>query len=204
MMNFSASQLVKKSAAQMVYLIKRNQKEKVTKKQLRGNDYAEKENKGLPQEMRGTVIKDEFRLFFCIDAVDGRTAIETKMVEGDYQDWYLNSSILQSAFYFQLLSKVKYLDTPAFRKKEGYEDVFYDLIENPINRFELRFGDLRNFEIKYNNKKLMKHFFKKAELVKSCVDLDWDEAMYISKKWDAGFKFKEFDIFKNSFQFKEL
>jgi len=62
-------------------------------------------------------------LFFCIDLVKEDLFVEIKSIEDEnnYEDWYLYSSVLQSTFYATLLKQVKSLDTPKFRKKEGYK-----------------------------------------------------------------------------------
>jgi len=104
-MNIGASQLIKSSLAQLVYLNYKKKNRKVTKRQYTGNKYAEIKAKGLAQELRGLISFKKFNLFFCIDAIKDKTGIEIKYVEDKYEDWYLYSSILQSIFYASLINK---------------------------------------------------------------------------------------------------
>jgi hypothetical protein len=194
MYNLSASQLIKSSLAQMVYLTKRRIQKPVTKAQIEGNKYAEQVSKGLPQELRGTVRYDMFTIFFCLDALGGDTAMEIKNVEGEYEDWYFKSSLIQTSLYFSLLDKVSYLDTPAFRRKEGYDEIFVDLKENPIHHYHLLFGE--HFVLSVSkNEDVYKHYIRKAYMFCEAMAHDWEEAMYTAKKWDSKYKFKELDLF---------
>lgn len=197
-MNFSASDLVKKSAAQLLFIILKNQKYTATNRQLKGNSYAseivKKEN--TSEEKRGVIkLSEDDLLFFCIDMVKDNKYVEIKMVDNEntVEDWYLNSSIIQSAFYHSLLNDVKSLDTPKFRKKEGFKQEVIQVIKN--KEFELWFGK-RKFKIEANIK-LKNHFIKKALLIKECISTqDYDKC----REFDRKYKFKEFDIFKPSFK----
>lgn len=193
-MNFSAAELVKKSAAQLVYIELKRLSFKPTIGQLKGDKYANeivKKNEAS-SEKRGIVsLNKEDTLFFCIDLVKDNKFVEIKMVEDEntYEDWYLESSIIQSTLYASLLTKVKILDTPKFRKKEGYKQ---EIVEVPNNfEFELWFG-ISKYKV-YPNEDILNHYLKKAELIKDCIKLiDYDSA----KLFDSSFKFKEFDIFQ--------
>lgn len=197
-MNLGASTLIKSSLCQMVYFAKKKKERKVTKAQIKGNKHAEKISKGLSQELRGTFYHELFQLFFVIDALDNNIAFEIKNIEGDYEEWFFKSSLIQSSFYFHLIKQVKYLDTPAFRKKEGYQDQFVDLLENPIDTFILQFGDISYYV--EDSKEIFNHYINKAKKFINIVDCEWEEALYLSKKWDAKYKFKEVDLFKVNYQ----
>lgn len=203
-MNISTSMLIKSSLTQLVYLYKKKQNKPVSKAQIDGNKHAEKVSKGLAQELRGCITKEKYKLYFCLDAIENNTAIEIKNVNdmNDYPDWYLNNSLLQTSLYFTMLNKVKYLDTPKFRIKEGFDNVFYDLTESPITNFELWFGTDK-YQVSTSNKVL--EFYKnKAKLFSELVILDWDNALYHSKKYDFKYKFKEWDLLKQSIKYNKL
>ena len=199
-MKISASELVKRSASQLLYKeIKRIQWQ-ATPRQFKGNKYADEivKKEQSSSEKRGIINLNGDLLFFCIDLVKDNLFVEIKMIEDEdnYEDWYLYSSIMQSTFYASLLQQVKTLDTPKFRKKEGFKQ---EIIEVPSNfRFELWFGENQKYEI-IPNKKVLNHYLDKAKLVKSCIETkDFDTC----RLFDAEFKHKEFSIFKP--KYKEL
>lgn len=194
-MNFSASELVKRSASQLVYIYIKRIEYEATPRQYRGNIHAEKiiELEEASAERRGVINIEKDLLFFCVDMVKGNTYVEIKMVEGEYEQWYLESSIVQSAFYASLLEDVKTLDTPKFRKKEGYKQKV-DIVEES-KKFELWFGEDR-YDIVPSDK-LKQHFIEKLIIVKRGVESrNFDEA----RIWDAKFKFKEYDMYKPKYK----
>ena len=191
-MNISASQLVKRSASQLLFKELKRLQWKPTDRQLKGNAYADavvlKEE--ASSEKRGIVKLDDDLLFFCIDLVKDNKFVEIKMVENqdDYEPWYLFSSIMQSTFYATLLTQVETLNTPSFRKKEGYPQ---EVIRIPDNfKFELWFGD-EKYQV-YPNDRIMNHYFEKARIIKSSIKtMDYDTC----KKFDSVYKFNEFKLF---------
>lgn len=197
-MNISASELVKRSASQLLYKEIKRIEWQTTQRQFKGNEFAEEivKKEEASSEKRGIINLGEDLLFFCIDLVKDDLFVEIKMVEdeNDYEDWYLYSSIMQSTFYASLLQQVKTLDTPKFRKKEGYKQ---EIIQVPSNfRFELWFGSNQKYEI-IPNEKVLNHYLDKAKLIKSCVETkDFDSC----RKFDAKFKHKEFSIFKPKYK----
>jgi len=196
-MKFSASELVKRSAAQLLYKEIKRIEWASTPRQKRGNDYADEIvlKEEASAEKRGIVPIGDNLLFFCIDMVRDNLFVEIKMVEDEdsTEDWYLTSSIVQSTFYASLLEKVKTLDTPKFRKKEGFKQ---EIMAVPDDfRFELWFGN-QHFEIKPNDK-ILNHYMDKANLVyKSIPDKDFDAC----RLFDLKYKHKEFDIFRPYFK----
>lgn len=196
-MKISASELVKRSAAQLLYKEIKRIEWQPTQRQFKGNKFADKivEKEKASSEKRGIINLGEDLLFFCIDLVKDDLFVEIKMVENEnnYEDWYLYSSIIQSTFYASLLQQVKILDTPKFRKKEGYKQ---EIIQIPSKfKFQLWFGN-KKYEI-IPDKKVLNHYLDKAKLIKSCIETkDFDTC----KKFDAKFKFKEFSIFKPKYK----
>lgn len=197
-MKISASELVKRSASQLLYKEIKRIEWQPTPKQLKGNEFADEivKKEQASSEKRGIINLGEDLLFFCIDLVKDDIFVEIKMVENEnnYEDWYLYSSIIQSTFYASLLQQVKTLDTPKFRKKEGFKQ---EIIEVPDKfKFQLWFGSSKKYEI-IPNKKVLNHYLHKAKLIKSCIETkDFDTC----RLFDAKFKHKEFSIFKPKYK----
>lgn len=192
-MKISASELVKRSASQLLYKEIKKINYKVTPNQLKGNKYADEIvlKEKASSEKRGIIPLGNDLLFFCVDLVKDDKFVEIKMVENEdtVEDWYLYSSIMQSTFYATLLSKVKTLDTPKFRKKEGFKQEIL-FIPDKYN-FELWFGN-KKYKI-YQNNKITEFYLNKAKLVsESIVNADFDAC----RLFDSKYKFKEYSIFK--------
>lgn len=191
LIKFSAAELVKKSASQITYFMMKKLQREVTERQFRGEKYADEIalREEASQEKRGIIQKDDFIIFFCIDIVKNKNIfIEVKMVEDEhYEKWYLESSIVQSCLYATLLDEVKYLDTPKFRKKEGFKQ---EVIEVPSKKvFQLWFGN-EVYEVK-PNRKVMVHYMQKAQAI---VDSLSKKSFDICREFDAKYKHKEFQI----------
>ena len=186
-MYFSAAKLVKSSAAQMVYIELRNICIKANGRQKRGNNYADNmaTNRDAT-ERRGTIKDGGDVLFFCIDMVRDNTPVEIKMVEGIPELWYLQSSLVQSAYYAALLSRVDYLDTPKFRQREGVERYRSEV---PTGDFELWFGDDKY--VVSPSQQLLDHYTKKMQVVRECVKA---ESYNAARAFDHDFKHKEFSL----------
>ena len=193
MRKFSASDLVKKSASQILYLTLKKIRLTPTPGQYKGDKHAEEvvKKEEASSEKRGVVELDDSLVFFCVDMVKDNKYVEIKMVEDmeDYPDWYLHSSIMQATLYASLLQDVKYLDTPKFRKKEGYKQEVILVAKNPI--FELWFGEDK-YEI-YPDSQVKEHYLNKAKLIESCIaNMDYSTC----REFDSRYKFKEFELFK--------
>lgn len=196
-MNFSASELVKRSSSQLVYKTLRSLNWKASKKQLEGNVYAEEvaQKEGGSPEKRGAITIDDNVLFFCVDLVKDNKYIEIKMVDNieTCESWFLESSILQATFYASLVSKVDKLYTPKFRIKEGYQQEVINVSINPV--FELWFGPDK-YEV-YPNEELYNHYINKAKLIVDCIGYaDYNRC----RGFDFKFKHKEFEIFKPKYK----
>lgn len=192
-MKISASELVKRSASQLLYKELKKIQWAASPRQFKGNEYADeivKKNEAS-SEKRGIINLGEDLLFFCIDMVKENKLIEIKMVDdiNDYEDWYLYSSLLQSTYYATLVTKIKTLDTPKFRKKEGYSQ---EVIQIPTNfKFELWF-DKDKYEV-YPNETIYDHYMEKIKVIKEGILTSNYDACRI---FDAKYKFKEFSIYK--------
>ena len=80
------------------------------------------------------------------------------------------------------------LDTPKFRKKEGYKQELTYL--NDQRNYELWFGTER-FKIEPNDE-IKAHFITKMELLSTAIPLADFETC---RQWDRQYKFNEFNMF---------
>lgn len=196
-MNFSASELVKRSASQLVYKEVKKLEWIATPRQWEGVKYSEEvvRKEEASSEKRGIVKVAEHLLFFCVDLVKDSLFAEIKMVDNQesYEEWYLESSIMQSVFYASLLKDLKTLDTPKFRKKEGFAQEITVIPED--FRYELWFGT-EKFSILPSNV-IKEHYLQKLEVVAYGVERkNYDNA----RIFDSNFKHKEFQIFKPTYK----
>lgn len=198
-MKFSASELVKRSASQLLYKELKKLEWKTTPGQIKGDMYAEevvKKEEGSA-EKRGIIkLQDDDLLFFCIDMVKDNLLIEIKSLqdEKEFEDWYLYSSIIQSTFYATMTTKVLSLDTPKFRKKIGYQQ---EIIPVPLNfEFQLWFGNDRKFKI-FPDERIYQHYLNKIKVIKEgIISSNFDNC----RKFDQEYKFKEFSIYKPKYE----
>lgn len=201
--NISASDLIKRSAKQLVYL--RLKKEKIHNWMMeRGVEYQHKVVKDeslqntVTEELRGCYPYKNYNIFFCIDMLKDSAFYEIKSIfdeEGNptlvYDDWYLNQSILQCAFYKSLIMKMPstILYTPKFRIKEGYKKISVDVKrEWP---YYLMFGEVGVYEVQVLDPDSIIDFY--INKIESLGD-------YTSAGcFDSKYKWKEFDELKNYF-----
>lgn len=195
-MNFSASALTKQSASQILYYAHTKTAPNVTPAQIKGDTYAKDltVSLGAASERRGVFNEGDTTIFFCIDMVTPDAYVEVKQVNdmNTYEDWYLESSLLQSAFYATLLQNVFTLDTPKFMVEKGYE--YY--IENVVldKPFQLWFGDDKY--LVQDDANIMDFFLKKAHVVASSVECrDFAKV----KAFDAEYKRKEYNLLQPKF-----
>lgn len=207
-MKYSAGDLVKRSAAQLVFL--REKLESIlTARMLKGEKFQSKVVKDeslsnvVADEMRGCYAYNDIEIFFCIDMIKNGNFYEIKSVFDkngndslEYDDWYLNSSLLQCAFYKSLLLKMEgnKLYTPKFRIKEGYKKISIEINKN--NPYYLIFGKIGIWEIKVINPDEIINFYKdKISHLKYMED---------AKIFDLKFKHKEFELLNPYFQYNKL
>lgn len=201
-MNFSAADLVKRSASQILYFHLRKIQSAPTKGQLEGDNYAKKvakATKGSSEEKRGVFKfnKGKDIIFFCNDLFikKDKLFVEVKHIDNSkpLEPWYLNSSLLQAIFYTTMLKRVSILSTPTFRLKEGYKQ---EIIPVPKNyKYQLWFGE-RTFEVQ-PCQKVLDFYLKKARVIAS---LDYEK----TRAFDKINKFKEFDKLSKHLEFDEL
>jgi hypothetical protein len=197
LMKFSASNLVKRSASQYLYMELNKVVPIPTQGQISGNEYANgiiKQKKAC-SEKRGIINYEDMTLYFCIDMVNGTTFTEIKQVINmdNYPEWFLQSSILQAVYYATLISKVNILDTPYFMIKQGYEN---EIITVPKSfNFELWFGT-HVYQI-FPNELVYKHYLQKMETIFKGINIiNYDEC----REFDRMYKHKEFSIFKPEYK----
>lgn len=207
LVKYSASDLIKKSCRQIIFL--RNKKEQIiSRMQLKGTQFQSKIseeikilNKGIiAEELRGVYNYDNITIFFCIDLYVNNCFYEIKSIFDkngneslEYEDWYLNNSLLQCAFYKSLLmlGENNTLFTPKFRLKEGFE--FKAQPINKYNDYFLIFGNVEKYKIEVTNPEEIIYFYKqKIEHLKNydCATI-----------FDSKYKRKEFDFLKKYFKY---
>jgi len=209
---FSAADLIKCSARQMVYLA--NKKERIASYlQMKGVEYqsrivADEKNHGIvADEMRGcyncSLDGDDITIFFCIDMVKDGKFYEIKMnndidgnVRTDYEPWYFQISLLQCAFYKSLLLKMHdhTLYTPKFRIKEGFEKAALQI--NPEWDYILKFGEIGEFVVDVVNPDKIIDFYKN----KIANITDYDAAT----DFDREFKHKEFKHLEKYIVYRQI
>lgn len=188
---FSAADLVKKSAAQIKYL--RDKQERIYNARIaRGVQHQKKvvEKLQATEELRSLIEIDDIVIFASHDLLTDDYIAEIKNVEGEYEDWYLQSSLLQAAFYKAILIKSGgFLKTPSFRIKEGYP-VIKTKVETSIS-YKLFFGEEIYEIIDVDTDALINYFLNKAK-----ETYDYDRA----RAFDYKHKFKHYEELKTYFK----
>jgi len=200
-MNWSAAKLVKQSASQSAFLIFKKLESAKTPRMYTGNIHASKivQKEEASEELRGTISLPEGNLYFCIDMFKNNIATEIKMIEGIPEDWYFQSCLLQCSLYATLLKDVRYLDTPTFRKKEGFAEQFVDL-DKPVE-YRLLFG--KELYTVDPSEIIKTFYFNKLRIIhKTVTNPKFD--LYECKKFDAKYKFKEFEHLKQYIKYKKI
>lgn len=219
--NFSASDLIKRSCAQIVYLHNK-QKQIYTDMMQNGTKYQEKiidEEKiknQVADELRGCYTYSNinekfinkpilFHIFFCIDMLKNNEFYEIKSILDEngnnittYPQWYFNNSLLQCAFYKSLLMNLDTdkLYTPKFRIKEGYKKQCIQINNNA--NYYLKFGDVGLYQIDVLNPEKIIEFYKNK--INHIYFYDYD----IARKFDYQFKWKEYDFLNQYFTYKKI
>ena len=200
--NISASELVKSSLAQMVYLMYNDDKRVVTDRQLQSVEY-QKEFKFEYEEMIGCYKPSLFYLNFSIDGIDNNVGYEVKMTNNDAPAWLFKMSVIQSSFYYMLIKHVTYLSTAKFHVKAGNEPQTIYLNNYPIDKFILIYGTKR-YEVSMCDE-LFDFYINKLKYLESCIMLnDLTKSIEMARQWDAQFKKKEIDLFFHKITVKEL
>lgn len=120
---YSAADLVKRSAAQIVYFRETGKKKEITPMMLEGIEHQKQCVQNLIASTGGKVYEElgnrwiyfdcsgtENYIYFSVDAVGDKTLFEVKslrMNEGEeFPQWYLESSILQCVVYKSIINHV--------------------------------------------------------------------------------------------------
>ena len=202
MIYISASDLVKKSMAQMVYLHLTKTTNKPTPAQINGDLYASNFIGTETKEKRGMIRHKDFIIFFCIDMVVADVAVEIKSTQFDIKEWYFNQSIVQSSLYAYFITLVKKLDTPKFMVNKGAKYEVIDLYTDPIRYYTLKFGD--SIYLIEKSIHVMYFYLRKAVFFKNCIELDFTQAITKAKEWDNEYKFKDHIDLITKIKYKKL
>lgn len=197
---YSASELLKKSAAQIVFF--KNKRQAITDRINRGMKFQHKvaEEKGCTaEEFRTCIEYKDIIIFACHDLITEDGFVEVKNIdEGtEVPQWFLESSLLQCAFYKSLLLHSNgFVTTPKFRIKEGYNK---ESKRVDINKpYILHIGN-DEYKVSLKNKKasekILEYFYEKA---KSTINYD-DARLY-----DSTHKFKHFEHLKEYFTYEKI
>ena len=194
-MFFSASQLVKCSATQLLY--KRDKpRPSQTAAQAKGNSYSEKVSKSEFLEMSGCFKHSDIEIHFSVDEVQknrGRIyLIEHKMVQGDYESWYLLNSVIQTALYGALAQYCTSLKQARWAPNFESGPRIMDLDKPCYSR--LNFGGTL-YRVTFDATQVIRFYLTKARASKN-----WNTA----KKFDASWKFKEWSWLEQFINFKKL
>lgn len=221
-MNYSAADLVKRSAAQIVYLTSTGTRPDVTPGMKNGeayqNAFVEKQiadGINMSQELCGHWTIDRFDekkeydvVYFCVDAycetfdADNRTKgifTEVKQVRdvNNYPQWYFESALVQCAFYKAMLEMVvdtNILVTPKFRLDEGFPFVKTEV--DRYGEYHLKFGDVGTFNVWLTNPDPILMFFKdKVESLKGYST---------ARTFDAKYKHKEYEYLREYIKFERI
>ena len=195
---FSASDLVKRSACQIKYLLNNKLDIKASKKQLQGlNHQNELGNKlNAKQEYRGIYKNDNIIIYYCNDLILNDKIVEVKNVEGKIEDWYFQSSILQTAFYKSLiLNSDGVLETPQFKIDQDYKrEVIHININLP---YYLYFGDEKYLVTVKEPEYIIDFFYNKAKLTIT-------ESYYYLRLYDSKNRYNQFSLLKECFSYKKI
>lgn len=197
----SASDLVKRSALQIRFLRMKRQSI-ITRRMLAGvqyqNQVAVEQKAEDAQEYRTTVQVGDLVIFACHDIITPDYCMEVKSITpgSNVEDWYLESSLLQTAFYKSLLMcSDGYVCTPKFRIKEGYNKKTL-LIDKNLP-YILKMGESSSWEVTtLYPEKIIQYFAEKGKVTFG-DELD-------CRKYDRMHKFKHFKECRNLFEYTKL
>ena len=194
-MFISASQLIKCSAAQLLY--KRDKPRPAqTPAQAKGNSYSEKVSVSEYLEMGGVFKYSDIEIHFSIDEVQKKKGriylVEHKMVSGDYEIWYLLNSIIQTALYGSLAQYCTSLKQARWAPNFELEPRILDLDKPCYSR--LNFGGTL-YRVTFDATQVIRFFLTKARASKN-----WNTA----KAFDATWKFKEWSWLEQFIHYKKI
>lgn len=202
-LKLSLSDLLKKSSKQICYI--RNKRKNIvpSKAKIAGSKEQEKKSISEYKEMRGTFSRDNLLIFYSFDEMqiskDTLTLIEHKTIqdESTVEEWYFNSSVLQTAVYYAFLTEnsAKEYYTAKFFRKQGHNTNYLDISKfSKINNI-LFFGKKKYQVTTTNTKELVNIYLKKARST---------EEYFSATEWDDKWKFKEWAKLKKYITIKEI
>jgi len=203
--HFSASELVKCSAAQIKWNKQEKQKalnqglqlpvKAPSERMIRGNEWASSRIKSPYVEMGGPFRHTHSTIWFSMDEVRVTPKtykfIEHKMVETNPEEWFFYSSVIQTAFYGAMLGTMESIKTAKFYKGEHHQ--LY--IADKKHVVQLHFGE-DVYNIKFDSVQVIRFFLTKAKAIQS----DWATA----KQFDVSWKKKEWEWFVNYVTYKKV
>ena len=198
--NISAANLIKQSCKQICYFRKKKEFAKPTQKQQRGIEHQEKVSISEYKEMRGCYETTKHLIFFSFDEVlihENKLILkEHKMVEGSYEDWYEQYSILQTAVYHQLalMQEKKELFTAKFFQKQGYTTKYLNYEDKQLVSI-LSMGEKKLFSVKPLSTEIVSYFVKKLE-----ASYSYETA----EQWDIKYKFKDWQQLNKFVEYRQI
>lgn len=205
MINHSAKDLISRSCKQLWYFQQLPPREVKRKKepsawQIEGTNFQDMIiNTHFPNccpEMCGMFEYNGNAVFFSNDICYEDKCIEVKWVDEEsvVPDWYLQSSLVQCALYSSFIKHgCTLLHTAKFAVSNGRERKVFQI--NQDASYYLRFGN-DTYVIKVLDPKPLINYIKEKL---DCIS-DYYRATYFDQKY----KHREFELFKNTFEFRKL
>ena len=189
-MNFSAKQLVFRSASQLLYFYLNPKKNKPTKSQLEGEKYAKSIAESHLREMRGAYTVGSHTIYYAFDEVRNQTYLEVKQ-PGKYPEYFFRYSLLQLALYAAMTFKGQTLKSAKFTGESHIHKV-------KKNRQFILIYNKKKYEITVLKRKTLRQFF--INKVNVIASLDYAQ----TKRFDKNTKFKYYQRLKHTFTFKRI
>ncbi len=145
MMGFSAADLIKRSARQILYLRQHPEKKQVTLQQLQGVEDQKRHTTSPFVEMRGTFTRGSIAIYFSVDEVQIKrnSAVLIEHKSGNLTERYFQKSVIQTGAYEALLRSSDFqLETATFYQKMGNIRHELDLEGKKITSRLLFLGEL--------------------------------------------------------------
>ena len=213
----SASDLVKKSAKQLVYLKYRqlhyNEKPNPTSAQKIGVEKQLQRSTSQYLEMRGiNYITSDKTIFFSFDEVISKKKktifIEHKNIDDmkTLEQWYIDYSIFQVAFYAALAEQVNSYQTASFFTKQGYEKK--ELYVSNKKVFHLYFkseSETLAYKVKVlEPSKILAFYTKKMNCLDFSLKSDMNKVYDKATLFDSKYKREEIKLLSKYYKIKEL
>ena len=205
MINRSAKDLISRSCLQLWYFEQLPPREVVKKKepsrwQVEGSNFQDMIiSTHFPNcfpEMCGVFEYNGNAVFFSNDICYKDKLIEVKWIdeESEVPDWYLQTSLVQCALYSSFIqSGCNLLHTAKFALRAGREHKVFKV--NQDSPYYLRFGNDTYIVKVINPKPFIEYIKDKLDSIKD---------RYKAKRFDEKYKHREFELFKDSFEFRKL